>query len=62
MKDDRKVMAKNWLLYVPVKKHINHPILPCKMMCFSSCRLLFEHLNVEVNGWGWATMSYFWIV
>ena len=19
--------------------------LPCKMMCFSSCRLLFEHLN-----------------
>jgi len=52
MKDDRKVMAKNWLLYVPVKKHINPPILPCKMMCFSSCRLLFEHLNVEVNGWG----------
>ena len=30
-------------------------------MCFSSCRLLFEHLNVAVNGWGWATMSYFWM-
>jgi len=25
MKDDRKVMAKNWLLHVPVKKLINHP-------------------------------------
>jgi len=35
--------------------------LPCKMMCFSSCRLLFEHLNVAVNGRGWATMSYFWM-
>jgi len=33
--------------------------LPCKMMCFSSCRLLFEHLNVAVHGWGWATMSFF---
>jgi len=30
------------------------------MMCFSSCRLLFEHLNVAVNGWGWATTSFFW--
>ena len=29
------------------------------MMCFSSCRLLFEHLNVAVNGWGWATMPFF---
>jgi len=35
--------------------------LPCKMMCFSSCRLLFKHHNVAVNGWGWATMSYFWM-
>ena len=31
------------------------------MMWFSSCRLLFEHLNVAVNGWGWAIMSYFWM-
>ena len=29
------------------------------MMCFSSCQLLFEHLHVAVNGWGWATMSFF---
>jgi len=35
--------------------------LPCKMMCFSSGRLIFEHLNVAVNGWGWATMSFFWM-
>jgi len=25
MKDDRKVLAKNRLLHVPVKKLINHP-------------------------------------
>jgi len=31
------------------------------MMCFSYCRLLFEHLNVAVNGWGWETMPYFWM-
>jgi len=35
--------------------------LPCKMVCFSSCRFLFEHLNVAVNGWGWETMSFFWM-
>ena len=35
--------------------------LPCKIMYFSSYRLLFEHLNVAVNGWGWATMSFFWM-
>ena len=60
-----QAQSSYWLAWVLLIMHMNVNTVDVgyhvKWCAFSSCRLLFEHLNVAVAGWGWATMSFFWM-
>ena len=57
-----QAQSSHWLIWVLFVMHMNVNTVnaTCKIMCFYLVGCFLNPIKVAVNGWGWATMSYFW--